>query len=269
MPTDSAKTPDQNGTAFPGNIAFAPALLDPDLDIPAGLVGPTGKPAPKRFSVYRNNVVVSLMEAMGETYPSVKKLIGEENFATTSRIYISNHPPSSPMMQNYGDLFPQFLETFEPLQHAPFLIDVAKLEMSWIKAYHAGDEAPYDGALLAQIDPDELMETCFTPHPATHLISSNYNLLDMFSVRNDDNTSLPDHSKNDTMQAVLVTRPQLKVELSQLDHAQNGFFTALISQQSLGESVETALQIDENFDASKAITIMLSSGAFTTTTVNT
>ena len=32
---------------FPGNAAFAPALLDPDIEIPAGMVGPDGKPAPK------------------------------------------------------------------------------------------------------------------------------------------------------------------------------------------------------------------------------
>ncbi len=43
--------PADNTSRFTGNREFAPALLDPDLDIPAGIVGPEGDPAPKRSSI--------------------------------------------------------------------------------------------------------------------------------------------------------------------------------------------------------------------------
>ena len=33
--------------------AFAHALLDPEAAVPVGIVDPQGRPAPKRFSVYR------------------------------------------------------------------------------------------------------------------------------------------------------------------------------------------------------------------------
>ena len=43
---------------------FKTALFDPAVMPPAGLSDPAGRPAGKRFDIYRNNVVVSLTEAL-------------------------------------------------------------------------------------------------------------------------------------------------------------------------------------------------------------
>lgn len=249
---------------FPGNRAFAPALLDPDLEVPGGMIDPDGEPAPKRFSVYRNNVVSSLIEAMAETYPSLKKILGEENFATLSRIFISKHPPTSPMMQTYGDLFPDFIEQFEPLAHSPFLVDVALLEKKWIEAYHAADASGLEGAELGAIPPETLMETRFIPHPAASITQSDYSLYDMFSLRHHGEDADPasvSHDKAKSGQAVLVTRPHLSVNVVQLDQAIGEFLNLILSGKTLGQSVEAALQLDGEFDAATAISLMLSSAA--------
>ena len=49
--------------------AFAAALLDPEAAVPGGLVDPLGRPAPKRFSVYRNNVAVFADPGAGGGFP--------------------------------------------------------------------------------------------------------------------------------------------------------------------------------------------------------
>ena len=249
---------------FPGNRAFAPALLDPDLEVPSGMVDPDGEPAPKRFSVYRNNVVSSLMEAIGETYPSLKIILGEENFAPLSRIFVSKHPPTSPMMQSYGDLFPDFIEQFEPLAHSPFLVDVALLEKKWIEAYHAADASGLEGAELGAIAAEVLMETRFIPHPAASITTSNYGLYDMFSLRHQGEDADPasvSHDKAKSGQAVLVTRPHLSVEVVQLDEAGGEYFNLILNGKTLGQSVEAAMRLDSEFDAASAISLMLSSAA--------
>ena len=57
--------------------AFAHALLNPEAAIPPGIVDPQGRPAPKRFSVYRNNVASSLTRAREAAFPTVRKLVGD------------------------------------------------------------------------------------------------------------------------------------------------------------------------------------------------
>ncbi len=94
------------------NPAFAAALLDPDIAIPAEVTGPDGGPATRRYGVYRNNVVVSLMEALRGSFPSVLAIMGEENFARVARNFVASHPPRSAMMQRYGEEFRKFPRRF-------------------------------------------------------------------------------------------------------------------------------------------------------------
>ena len=45
---------------------FAQGLTDPARATPADVVGPRGKAAIKRYNVYRNNVTVSLINALAD-----------------------------------------------------------------------------------------------------------------------------------------------------------------------------------------------------------
>ena len=47
--------------------SFARALLDPSAGVPAGLLRPDGAPAARRFDIYRNNVVASLVDALADS----------------------------------------------------------------------------------------------------------------------------------------------------------------------------------------------------------
>ncbi|MCR9114506.1 MAG: DNA-binding domain-containing protein, partial [Rhodobacteraceae bacterium] len=95
---------------------FHDALLDAARTVPEGLQDGQGRPAGNRFSVYRNNVAVSLTEALEVSFPAIVKLIGEENFKKVAGLFLRRHPPTTPMIMYYGAEFPAFLEPFEPLQ---------------------------------------------------------------------------------------------------------------------------------------------------------
>ena len=114
--------------------SFGRALLDPQMATPDGLTGPDGETAPKRFNVYRNNVIVSLCEALGESFPAVKALLGEEYFRALAQAFVTAHPPVSPVLIWYGAGFADFLDVFPPLKAYPYLGDVARLEWSWLQA---------------------------------------------------------------------------------------------------------------------------------------
>ena len=61
--------------------SFAEALLDPDRRVPDGVTSHTHPAPAKRFAVYRNNVVVSLIDALATRFPAVQRIVGEEFFA--------------------------------------------------------------------------------------------------------------------------------------------------------------------------------------------
>jgi len=254
-----AGTAENNNTGYSIELdAFAGALMDPDVDIPAQ-IGKNGRSTSKRFAVYRNNVVVSLMEALGAAYPSIAMILGKENFDKVARNYIVHHPPSSPMMQQFGKHFPEFLSGFRPLQNAPFLVDVAIAEIAWLEAIHAKDESVLTPQELGGVDPEKTLALTFEPLRATRLVRSQYPVHTLFEARN----TWPVPGINlDESQTLLITRPYLDCIATPLDETRAAFIYDLVSGTSLGEAIGNALEADEAFDAPGSIAMMLETGAF-------
>jgi hypothetical protein len=124
------------------HTAIAKALLAPEFACPPGLRTWNGSDPGVRFAVYRNNVIVSLIDALADTYPVVRQLVGEEFFHAMAREYALAHPPVSPVMAHYGDGFAEFIAGFPPAAALPYLADMARLEYLYVQVYHAADEAP-------------------------------------------------------------------------------------------------------------------------------
>src|ERR1700743_1530152 len=122
--------------------AFASALMDPGSKTPAIVTGPRSKAAIKRYNVYRNNVMVSLVDALSEIYPAVQRITGVEFFRAMARTHIRAMPPASPLLFEYGRDFPAFIETYEYARAMPWLADTARIERAWLDAYHAADAEP-------------------------------------------------------------------------------------------------------------------------------
>ncbi len=55
----------------PDQTTLRRAILDPLATVPDGITDDRGRPALRRFAVYRNNVVVSLTEALETAFPVV------------------------------------------------------------------------------------------------------------------------------------------------------------------------------------------------------
>ncbi len=107
---------------------FAGALLDPDLATPAAVAGPKSKAAGKRYDIYRNNVTVSLINAVAAVFPTTQRITGGDFFRAMARFYVRATPPTSPLLFEYGRDFPDFIEQYEYAQSVPWLADVARIE---------------------------------------------------------------------------------------------------------------------------------------------
>ena len=245
---------------------FRAAILDPRREKPGTVAGPQGKQAVKRFNVYRNNVTVSLINALADIFPAVKRITGDTLFRDMAREFIRARPPVSPLLFLYGHDFPAFIETFEHARRMPYLADVARLERSWLTAYHAADLEPLAPATLGAIAPEKLEATVFTQHPAAELIISGYAVFDIFGAnRNQETAGRIDAGR---AQSVLVTRPGLDVTVTALPEGHDAFFAKLIAGEALGEAAEAGAAASPAFDINSAIGGLLTTGAFLSVTTD-
>ena len=220
--------------------AFARALLDPASAVPAGIVGPDGLPADKRFAVYRNNVVVGLIEALQANYPATCRIVGEEFFRAMARYYIIKEPPRSPILLDYGAGFPDFIEQFEPARSLPYLPDVARIERTWTEAYHAAEAHALDADHFATVSADQIPCLRFELHPSLRIVRSPYPALTIWRMNVADGTPAPVDLKAGGEDA-LILRPGADVEVRSLPPGGVEFITDLAAGLSLSDATKAAL----------------------------
>jgi len=241
--------------------AFASALLDPARATPAMATGPAGKAAQKRYNVHRNNVTVSLINALAAVYPAVQRITGVEFFRSMARFHVRATPPTSPLLFEYGRDFPEFIEQYEYASSMAWLADVARIERAWLDAYHAADAVPLSPTALAAVPQEKLADLVFIAHPATRIVRSRFSAVTIVaSNRGSDPVGRIDSS---TPEDALITRPDLDVMLRRLPPGGAIFIESLMSGRSLGEAAASGLQISPSFDIAASIAGMIEAGAFT------
>jgi len=241
-----------------GQAGFRTALLDPAAAPPAGLVNPDGTAAAKRFDVYRNNVAVSLAEALETAFPVILKLVGADFFRAMAGVYLRRHPPRSPLMMFYGADMPEFLQGFGPARSLPYLPDVARLELAIRRAYHAADTAPFDPATLTSLPEDALPGLRFTFAPALRLVASDHPVAGLWTA-NTAGGSAPSARP----ETALVTRPGFDPIVDALTPGQGRALDALMNGAPLGRALH---QSGPDFDFEQLLTLMLERNAITALT---
>jgi len=233
--------------------AFAPALLDPSRAVPADLIGPDGAAAGRRFNVYRNNVVTSLIAAMEDGFPVVRKLVGEAFFAAMAGVFVREHPPTSPVLNRYGADFPAFLAGFEPVAHLPYLADTARLELALRAAYNAADASRIDPAALSH---PRLVEARLRLAPAVRIVASPYPIHAIWRA-NIDPTAPPASGGAET---VLVSRPDWDPRADLLPEGAAPFITALLEGEPLAAALDRA---DPGLDLGAVLTLFVETKSIT------
>ncbi|HWA41954.1 MAG TPA: DNA-binding domain-containing protein [Hypericibacter adhaerens] len=239
---------------------FAMAILDPDMPVPPGLVGPDGAPSAKRFAVYRNNVVAGLVEALRAAFPALRRIVGDEFFSAMARIYAAQEPPRSPIMLAYGAGFADFVGAFAPAQGLPYLRDVARLERAWAEAYHAPEARPIDPAALGRVRPDRLPCIRFVLHPSLRIVRSPFPVLTLWQTNiGDGMPSAVDIAGGG--EDILVIRAAAEVELRALPAGAARFIQALATGAPVADATALALGDEPGFDLARALRGLLEAGA--------
>lgn len=239
---------------------FGAAILDPQAMLPPGLMGPDGEPSLRRFSVYRNNVVVGLIDALKQSFPAVTRIVGEEFMTAMARIYVAADPPSSPILLHYGAGLASFIEGFEPALSVPYLADVARMERAWHEAYHARETSTLEPSTLAGLAPHEFESIIFTPHSSLRLVASPYPALSIWQMNVED--AEPRQIDLNQSESAIILRPHKEVEARAVSASSFIFLQALVRGQTVSQALREAVRHDELFDLGANLAELFRIGAF-------
>jgi len=241
---------------------FAQALFNPG-QLPPGLSTWNGSDPAPRFAVYRNNVLVALVDALAATLPVVQQLVGVDFFRAMAHAFALQHPPRSRVMALYGADFPAFVAQFAPAAGLPYLADVARLELCRVRAYHAADVDVLDQNTLQRALglQEQLHNLMFSLHPSLHAVQSQHAVASLWAAHQGglDGAKGPNLADVDPSQpeSALVFRDGLAVRVLPVSAATAGFIRALQQGQTLQQAAGLDLEHVLGLDLAASLALLI------------
>ena len=210
------------------------------------LIAPSSKLSPhERLSVYASAFHARLVECLGETFPILKRTLGEDVFAGFAMGYLQAYPSKSYTLNELGTQFPRYLGESRPPREgevpdwADFLIELATLEWTIEQVFDGPgiERTPtLTAERLASIEPSKWPTLRLQTAPCLRLLAFAFPVNDYFSaMRQDETAALDMPSPRESWLA--VTRRDYVVRRIDLTQAQ---FAVLSSLQG-GAAVEEAI----------------------------
>ncbi|MCF6285373.1 MAG: DNA-binding domain-containing protein [Candidatus Hydrogenedentes bacterium] len=212
--------------------------------------------ARERLAIYGNAYFARLMECLGDSYPVLKRVLGDEAFNGFAFNYLQRYPSQSYTLGHLGARFSQYLgetrpdasdttlsDGERPLGWPDFLIDLANLE--WIIG-QVFDGPGIEGKAilkaeqLQDIKPEQWPSARLNPVPCLQLIAMRFPLNEFYTLarKAPEEEEIPFPSPVDSY--VAITRRDYVVRRHELTHAQYVLLEALSRGDVLGDAIEEA-----------------------------
>ena len=219
----------------------------------------------QRLNIYRNNVFVSLMTALGDVFPVCKQVVGDDFFNAMARQFVERHPPKSPVLTTYGDEFSEFVKHFFPAQSLPYLSELCALEYRLLQLTHAAQPVTLSlesaQQSLSQVQNPERLELHLSSQ--CKLLHSPYSVGSLFLAHQTDTQQMtPSLQQLDIQKPeyLLFAKSGLYGRMYVLSEAEFSFLEALQNQPCLSQ----ALPQHEDFDLGQTLAKLMTWQVFTT-----
>jgi hypothetical protein len=243
-------------------LEWAQVLLDPSQAAPHGLTTWNHSDPAKRLAVYRNNVMVSLVDALAQSFPVTQALVGEDFFRAMAQVFVRAHPPRCRVLAQHGQALPGFIAQFAPASSLPYLADLAQLEWKRLLALHAADAAALEPATLAAVlaDAERLPLLRWQMHPSLQLQASPYAVVSLWAAHLPGSGIAVEDVDLAQPEAALVFRSGLDVMVLQADAGLTALTAGLLDKAPLEAAIDQAFDADPAFDVSQAMAVLIRHG---------
>lgn len=226
--------------------------------LPPGLTATAPDEAAQRFAVYRNNIAVSLTQALTLRFPVIERLVGAEFFRAMARDHAERNRPKSPVLFAWGDSFPEYLAGSAPLAGYPYMPDVARIELARGRSYHAADADP--------VAPADLVAAVSNPaslylrlHPSVQVLRLDYPAVSVWAANQPGGAPLTRAGK--AAEIALVWRDVgYDVPVLAISHGDATLIEAMLSGAGLLAAAEIAASAEINHNPQAILVRLMQAG---------
>jgi hypothetical protein len=229
---------------------FKQSLLQREDDLLCTLKAYSERERHERLNIYRNNVFVSLNEALSEIFPVTKQLVGAEFFNAVTPLFIEQHPPTSPILNQYGDRFAEFIANFPPAAGIPYLAELVDFEYRLLQLTHAAEQPTLNSGEIKQNvnHSDNPASLRFTLVESCQLLVTRYAVAAIHYAHKND-TAAEFHSLQwDNTQYLLLSKLGLYGRYYVITEAEYRFIEKLLAGCTLEEAIP-----NDTFDVSSTL----------------
>ena len=127
-----------------------------EADAPPPTVAGTGEAsAEDRLYVYAEAIRLRFLEVLGQDYPGLHTLAGDDEFRTLGLAYAAAQPSHDPSIRWFGRHLPAFLHSTAPWRDHPVLGEMALFEWAKSELLDAADSPVVGIEDIAAIPPDQ------------------------------------------------------------------------------------------------------------------
>ena len=226
--------------------------------LPPGLMAWDNADVERRFDVYRNNVAVSLTDALAARFPVIRRLVGEAYFAALARVYAEQDGPKSPILAEWGGGFAGFLAGFPPLAAYPYMADVARIEFVRGRAFHAADAAPVDPVRLAGADPQRVR---LMLHPSVFVLVPDHPAVSIWACTQPGADTAPRGAGAEI--ALILRDLNFDVPVRSIGRGDAALMLAIQSGERLTDAAQAAMDAEQGHDPKPLLVALMRAGAIT------
>lgn len=233
------------------NTPFKTALLTEDTRFYDEIKAFSMEEQEIRLNVYRNNITVSLIDALCDIFPVTETIVGGEFFHAMARIYALNSPPSSPIISEYGQHFSDFIRDFSPAKNLPYLADLAALEHAMLMLTHSEEYETLDvksvsDAFTSVEDPNALS---LRIPPTTQILVSPFAIGSLYQAHFSDGHQRLNQIEIGKSEHLLLAKSHLYGQLHIINKEEAIFIKHLMQHKTL----ENAVPESDTFDLGETL----------------
>ncbi|MFZ1415837.1 MAG: DNA-binding domain-containing protein [Defluviicoccus sp.] len=222
--------------------------------------------AAARLAIHVHHFRLTLIDALGATFPVIRRVVGEAFFTAAARRYVLSQPPQWPCLFEYGEGFPAFVSALPEARSLGYLADLARLEWAINRARHAEDVPPLDAAAAAAQIEAPSCDLFIGLGPSCRLIKSAWPVDRIWQVHQQGDDAIAPVDLAAGGVNLFIHRQDGEVGWLSLDAAAFAFIGSLRADGRLGKAHALARAITPSFNASALLVSLFEGGVVTSVT---